>query len=114
MRSHSGAALRSQQRVSASKNVTLRSSFPAAANGWRAVASVIGPLGAGEQMAVHPYVLCGKASGSQSAGSDDDISAAETEGCGRDCPIVPSRVPPHARSVGWFGTSRRVVVIRRA
>ena len=47
-----------------SKNVTLRSSFPAAANGWRAVASVIGPLGAGEQLAVHPYVLCGKASGS--------------------------------------------------
>jgi hypothetical protein len=50
-----------------SKNVTLRSSFPAGANGWRAVASVIGPLGAREQMAVHPYVLCGKASGTQSA-----------------------------------------------
>ena len=46
-----------------SKNVTLQSSFPAGANGWRAVASVIGPLGAGEQLAVHPYVLCGKASG---------------------------------------------------
>ena len=44
-----------------SKNVTLQSSFPAGANGWRAVASVIGPLGAGEQLAVHPYVLCGKA-----------------------------------------------------
>ena len=51
----------------ASKNVALRSSFPAGANGWRAVASVIGPLGAGEQMAVHPYLLCGKASGSESA-----------------------------------------------
>ncbi len=50
-----------------SKNVTLRSSFPAAANGWRAVASVIGPLGAGEQLVVHPYVLCGKGSGSPSA-----------------------------------------------
>ena len=50
-----------------SKSVTLRSSFPTGANGWRAVASVIGPLGTGEQMAVHPYVLCGKTSGSQSA-----------------------------------------------
>ena len=50
-----------------SKNVTLRSSFPAGANGWRAVASVIGPLGAGEQLVVHPYVLCGKGSGSPSA-----------------------------------------------
>ncbi len=42
-------------------NVVLRSSFPTGTNGWRAVGSVIGPLGAGEQMAVHPYVLCGKA-----------------------------------------------------
>ena len=50
-----------------SKNVTLRSSFPAGSNGWRVVASVIGPLGTGEQLAVHPYVLCGKTSGSQSA-----------------------------------------------
>ena len=50
-----------------SKNVVLRSSFPTGTNGWRAVGSVIGPLGAGEQMALHPYVLCGKASGSQSA-----------------------------------------------
>jgi Collagen triple helix repeat (20 copies) len=49
------------------KNVVLRSSFPTGTNGWRAVGSVIGPLGAGEQMAVHPYVLCGKASGTQSA-----------------------------------------------
>ncbi len=49
------------------KNVTLRSSFPAGSNGWRAVGSVIGPLVAGEHMAVHPYVLCGKTSGSQSA-----------------------------------------------
>ena len=45
-----------------SKNVTLRSSFPAGSNGWRVVASVIGPLGTGEQLAVHPYVLCGKTS----------------------------------------------------
>ena len=50
-----------------SKNVTLRSSFPTGTNGWRAVGSVIRPLGAGEHMAVHPYVLCGKALGSQSA-----------------------------------------------
>jgi len=50
-----------------SKNVTLRSSFPTGTNGWRAVGSVMGPLVAGEHMAVHPYVLCGKASGSQSA-----------------------------------------------
>ncbi len=49
------------------KNVTLRSSYPAAANGWRAVASVIGLLGAGQQAVVHPYVLCGRASGSRSA-----------------------------------------------
>ncbi len=48
------------------KNVTLRSSFPTGSNGWRAAGSVIGPLVAGEHMAVHPYVLCGKASGSQS------------------------------------------------
>ena len=47
-----------------SKNVTLRSSFPTGTNGWRAVGSVIGPLVVGEHMAVHPYVLCGKASGS--------------------------------------------------
>ena len=50
-----------------SKNVTLRSSFPTGTNGWRTVGSVIGPLVAGEHMAVHPYVLCGKASGSQPA-----------------------------------------------
>ena len=50
-----------------SRNVTLRSSYPTGTNAWRAVGSVIGPLHAGEQMAVHPYVLCGKASGSQSA-----------------------------------------------
>jgi hypothetical protein len=50
-----------------SKNVTLRSSFPTGPNGWRAVGSVIAPLRAGEQMAVHPYVLCGKEGGSQSA-----------------------------------------------
>ncbi len=49
-----------------SKNVALRSSFPSAGNGWRAVAYVSGPLGVGEQMAVHPYVLCGRASGNQS------------------------------------------------
>ena len=44
------------------RSVTLRSSYPTSTNGWRAVGSVIAPLGAGEQMTVHPYVLCGKAS----------------------------------------------------
>ena len=43
-------------------SVTLRSSYPTSTNGWRAVGSVIAPLGTGEQMTVHPYVLCGKAS----------------------------------------------------
>jgi Collagen triple helix repeat (20 copies) len=45
-----------------SKSVALRSSYPTSTNGWRAVGSVIAPLGAGEQMTVRPYVLCGKAS----------------------------------------------------
>ena len=44
------------------KSVALRSSYPTSTNGWRAVGSVIAPLGAGEQMTVRPYVLCGKAS----------------------------------------------------
>lgn len=44
------------------KSVTLRSSYPTSTNGWRAVGSVIAPLGTGEQMTVHPYVLCGKPS----------------------------------------------------
>lgn len=43
------------------KSVTLRSSYPTTTNGWRAVGSVIAPLGTGEQMTVRPYVLCGKA-----------------------------------------------------
>lgn len=43
-----------------SKNVTLRSSFPTGTNSWRAVGMVIGSLSSGEQMSVHPYVLCGK------------------------------------------------------
>jgi hypothetical protein len=42
------------------KNVALRSSYPSTNNGWRAVGSVLGPLGTGEQMTVRPYVLCGK------------------------------------------------------
>jgi hypothetical protein len=46
----------------ASQNVVLRSSYPTSTNGWRAVGSVIAPLGTGEQMTVRPYVLCGKAS----------------------------------------------------
>ena len=45
-----------------SKSVALRSSYPTSTNGWRAVGSVIAPLGAGEQMTVRPYVLCGKTS----------------------------------------------------
>lgn len=45
-----------------SKSVVLRSSYPTSKNGWRAVGSVIAPLGTGEQMTVRPYVLCGKAS----------------------------------------------------
>ncbi len=44
------------------KSVTLRSSYPTSTNGWRAVGSLIAPLGTGEQMTVRPYVLCGKAS----------------------------------------------------
>lgn len=48
---------------SANRNVVLRSSYPAGSNSWRAVGSVIGPLGTGKQMAVHPYVVCGKGSG---------------------------------------------------
>ena len=44
------------------KSVALRSSYPTSTNGWRAVGSVIAPLGAGEQMTVRPYVLCGKTS----------------------------------------------------
>ena len=44
-----------------SKSVTLRSSYPTSANGWRAVGSVIAPLSTGDQMTVRPYVLCGKA-----------------------------------------------------
>ncbi|HVA05429.1 MAG TPA: hypothetical protein VNG12_01685 [Acidimicrobiales bacterium] len=43
-------------------SATLRSSYPTRTNGWRAVGSVIAPLGSGEQMTVHPYVPCGKAS----------------------------------------------------
>ena len=43
------------------KSVTLRSSYPTTTNGWRAVGSVIAPLGTGEQMTVRPYALCGKA-----------------------------------------------------
>ena len=43
-----------------SKNVTLRSSFPTGTNSWRAVGSVTGSMALGEQMSVHPYVLCGK------------------------------------------------------
>ena len=46
----------------ASKSVALRSSYPTSSNGWRAVGTVIAPLGAGEQMTVRPYVLCGKTS----------------------------------------------------
>jgi len=46
----------------ASKSVALRSSYPTTSNGWRAVGSVIAPLGTGQQMTVRPYVLCGKAS----------------------------------------------------
>ncbi|HTU38264.1 MAG TPA: hypothetical protein VMF35_09610 [Acidimicrobiales bacterium] len=44
------------------KDVVLRSSFPTAANGWRATGSVIAPFAATDQMSVHPYVLCGKSS----------------------------------------------------
>ena len=45
----------------AANSVALRSSYPTSTNGWRAVGSVIAPLGTGEQMTVRPYVLCGKA-----------------------------------------------------
>ena len=44
------------------KSVALRSSYPTTTNGWRAVGSVIAPLGAGAQMTVRPYVLCGATS----------------------------------------------------
>jgi hypothetical protein len=44
------------------KNVMLRSSYPISSSAWRSVAVVMAPLAAGEQVSLHPYVLCGKAS----------------------------------------------------
>jgi Collagen triple helix repeat (20 copies) len=44
------------------KNVVLRSSYPMSSNVWRTVAVVMAPLGISDQVSLHPYVLCGKAS----------------------------------------------------
>lgn len=47
---------------SSGKNVVLRSSYPTGNGGWRAIGSVVGPLGTGDQMTVRPFAVCGKAS----------------------------------------------------
>jgi hypothetical protein len=40
--------------------VALESSYPVSGGAWRTVAVVVGQLGTGESMTLHPYVLCGK------------------------------------------------------
>jgi hypothetical protein len=44
------------------KNVLLRSSYPTSRSAWRVVAVVMAPLSEGDQVSLHPYVLCGEAS----------------------------------------------------
>lgn len=55
----SGGAQVSAPGVVGDRNVELRSSFPLNATTWQTVAEVTGPLGAGNAMTLHPYVLCG-------------------------------------------------------
>lgn len=44
------------------KSVMLRSSYPSSSTTWRTVAVVMAPLGITDQVTLHPYALCGKAS----------------------------------------------------
>ena len=56
----SGGAQVSAPGVLADRNVELRSSFPYNKTQWQTVAIVTGRLGAGVEMTMQPYVVCGE------------------------------------------------------
>lgn len=55
----SGGAQVSAPGVVGDRNVELRASFPLNSTTWQTVGEVTGPLGTGNSMTLHPYVLCG-------------------------------------------------------